>query len=770
MNAPTTLLRSLILGFVLWIGVPLAGAPLVGMLGVSAAQAQTISAISVSGNQRVDKPTIVSFLALRVGQTATRSLINDSIDSLFQSGLFAQVDVDMSGSTLVVKVTENPIISSVLFRGNTSLTDERLSGLVDLTSLGVYSEASVQRGVRSIELAYEKDGYTGVDVSTDIEVQPNARVRVTFVIAEGDRSGIASISFIGNQSIGDWTLASVIKTRQSNLMSWLLRDDLFDQDKIDVDAELIRLHYANNGYPDAQVLSAVAEFDAERNAYYVTFTIEEGDYYRFGDVNIETSVPDIDTVALQREIRMRPGNRYSLADVQSSSQDMALAAAAQGFSFVEVRPRIDRDIANKTFSVTFLVDNGPRLYVERINIFGNNKTRDFVIRREFEFSEGDPFNRSLLAKGQAGLEKLQLFSQVQVSLEPGSASDQVVVNVVVKEVSSGNYGLTAGLSTDEGVLGELSLTERNFLGRGQFLRVAIGATTASRTFEFSFTEPRFMGLKIATGIDLYRRMADEGTYTYGTESTGGQLRATLPVFDGLNVTGYIGAESKTFTDATLPAAPIYATGTLNKIFVGYRLTMVDVDNEQRPSQGFTGQFSQEYIGVDHNLIKTEVKGKYYYPLMPDLDVVGSVRGQAGIINDFSGLGVNPNETFSLGSQLVRGFAGNGYGPRQVGTGDPLGATEYIGVSAEIEFPIPVLPESLGLRGAVYADAAYVGGASIGGGAVVGSGTAVPVRSSVGASIVWDSPFGPLRGNFSQILSADAADETQVFQLTLTSLF
>jgi len=767
MDVRNSLLRSLILGLFLWIGAPLAGGPVAGLFGVTAAQAQTVTSISVSGNKRVDQSTIVSFLALRVGQASSRSLINDSIDSLFQSGLFSEVDVHMSGSTLVVAVTENPIISSVLFRGNDKLTDERLAGLVDLTTLGVYSDAAVQRGVRSIELAYEKDGFTGVTVSPGIEVLANERVRVTFNVVEGDRSGIASIAFVGNQAIGDWTLASVIKTRQSNLMSWLLRDDLFDQDKIDVDAELIRLHYANNGYPDAEVLSAVAEFDAERNAYYVSFTISEGEMYRFGDVNVETSISDIDTAVLQREIRMRPGDRYSLADVQKSTQEMALAAASQGFSFAEVRTRIDRDIANNTFSLTFLVDNGARLYVERINIFGNNKTRDFVIRRAVEMSEGDPFNRSLLAKGQSELESLQLFSQVQVSLEPGSASDQVIINIVVKEMASGSYGVTAGLSTDEGVLGELSLTERNFLGRGQFLRVAIGATTSSRTFEFSFTEPRFMGLKVATGIDVYRRVVDAGTFTYGTESTGGQVRVGLPIFDGLNLTGFVGAESKLFTPGDVPPPP-YATGTLNKIFVGYRLTLVDVDNEQRPSEGFTAQLSQEYVGVDHNLIKTEVSGKYYYPLLPDVGVVGSLRGQAGIINDFSGAGVNPNETFSLGPKLVRGFAGNGFGPRDTFNGDPLGATEYVGVSAEIEFPIPMLPESLGLRGAVWADAAYVGGASLG--PAIGSGVGVPVRSSVGASVVWDSPFGPLRGNFAQILSSDPADQTQVFQLTLTSLF
>ena len=770
MIARAKLIPSLVLGMLLILGGPLMPSQISGLLGVEAAYAATVRSITVTGNERVDDSTVVSFLALRKGQNATSSKIDESIDALYQSGLFASVSVSMSGSTLRIVVKENPIVSSVLFEGNKKFSDAKLSDMIETSSRGVYTEAAVAQDARNIELAYDQAGFNSVSVTSRTEIGENARIKLTFLINEGDRASIAKINFTGNQSIGDAQLKAILRTHESHLLSWLFRDDVYDEDKLNVDSELVRLYYADRGFPDAQVLSAVADFDADRNAYFINFTIDEGERYEFGTIDIETSIVGLDANALRSSIRTHEGRRYSLTSLQRTAADMSRDSAHQGYSFAEVRPRLDRDVEAKRFNVTYLVDEGARLYVERINVFGNTRTRDFVIRREFEFAEGDPFNRTFLAAGRDALQALGFFSRVQVNVEQGTATDRVVINVVVEEKSTGSWGGGASYSPQTGFGAELSLEETNFLGKGQKLKLAIGGTLSSRTYDFSFTEPKFMGLDISAGIDAYRRTVDEGKpYNYGTDSTGFQFRVGAPVVDKLSASVFAGFDQTTYTD-TDANAPTYITGlggAVNKAFVGYTLNYTDVDNQISPSEGYALNLTQQYVGIDHNLLKTEVKGRYYIPVLPDHGVVASIKGQAGIINELGGGSVHPTEAFVPGPQLIRGFKSHGYGPKN-GT-NALGVSEYVAVSAEVEFPLPVVPEAYGLSGAVWADAAYLGASGLDG-SLITSGNGVQTRTSIGASILWDSPLGPLRGDFAHVLDKDAADDTQVFALTIQTLF
>lgn len=773
------LLHSLILALAIVFAAPLAGfgGP---VFGIQAAQAQTVSRIAVDGNKRIDDSTVKSYLTIQVGDQASSSKINSSIDSLYKSGLFSNVSVRYSGGTLYVKVAENPVVASVLFRGNQRFSDKELLSMVDLASRGVFTNDRLSRDEQSIKLAYQKIGYKSVSVNAKTDVLPNSRVRVTFVIDEGNRAGVAAINFTGNNSFSAGQLRGVIHTKQTGWLSWLFRDDTFSQDNLEVDKELLRLFYANHGFPDAQI-SAVGEFDASRNAYFVNFTVSEGERYKFGHIGIETSIDGLNTDALKSDIKTYKGDDYSAKKLQDTSQEMAASAAGQGFSFADVRPRVDRDIANHVFNITYLVDNGPRVYVQRINIVGNTKTRDFVIRREIPFAEGDPFNRSLLQKAKSDIENLDYFSNVDVSTEPGNAPDKVIINVAVTEKSTGSYGASVGYSTKDGVLGSLSLTERNFLGRGQFLKVSVGASQTGKTYDFSFTEPRFMGLKVSSGIDLYKRVSDETTSSYfGTDAIGGRLRLGMPITDNVNLTTYVGYENKKTSDNKapfsqwMPGAGTPSEKTMNKGFVGYNLTYSTLDDKKNPTTGLIASLNQEYAGLDHNFLQTQVNARYFMPVIDGSGMVASVRAKAGIINDFSGKGVLPSEAFHSGSGLVRGFAPNGLGPRTENTVngtpssyEPIGSTGYAGLSAELEFPMPVLPETYGIKGAVWADMGYISGTPWHG---LSDATTQKLRSSVGASIIWDSPFGPLRGDFAKVITKDKLDETQMFQLTMQSLF
>ncbi len=664
---------------------------------------------------------------------------------------------------------QQPLVGSVLFEGNSGFSDAQLLVMVNAAARGTFTEASLAADVETIRQAYVGKGFIGVQVATRLEAVEGGRTRIVFVINEGQRTGIAAINFAGNNSISSGTLKSIIRTRETHLLSWLFRDDAFSQDQLQVDSQLIERYYMNHGYPDVNVTSAVGEYDASRNAYFVNFTINEGERYRIGQVNVETSIPGLDANALRSTIRTGQGSTYSLASLQRSQEDMAFEATARGYAFADVRPRIDRDIANSTFNVTYLVDEGARLYVERINITGNTKTRDAVIRRELSFGEGDPFNRSMVQRGRSAIERLGFFSAVNVDMRPGSAADKVIINISVEEQSTGDYGITAGYDSNSGLLGEVSVTERNFLGRGQYVRAAIGASESGQSYDFSFTEPRFMGLNISSGVDVYHRIVNETeSNIYGTTATGGQVRFGLPVTRDLNVSLFTGVEQKVLVDEEAPNSVVFdvdVQDTYNKAWIGYSLNYNTLDDRRRPTEGFIASFTQQYIGWDHNLLKTEARARYFMPLMPDYGVVGSVRGQAGIINSFDGP-VSPLEAFRASSGIVRGFQGGGLGPR-TGT-ELLGYTGYIAASAEIEFPIPVLPETYGIRGAVWADAALIDGS---GSNLVPTPGSVDenFKSSVGASVIWDSPFGPLRGDFAYVLNKATDDKTQVFSLTIQQL-
>lgn len=664
---------------------------------------------------------------------------------------------------------QETLVSAVLFEGNRGFTDAQLLAMVDVAARGTVTDARLAADVESIRLAYVSKGYSNARVSARQEPTEAGRVRVVFEISESERAGIAGINFAGNNAFDAGTLKSVIKTRETHILSWLFRDDSYSEEQLAFDRELIRLYYANRGYPDAVVTSAVAEYDAARNGYFISFTISEGDKYEFGDVSIETSIPGLNADALTGTIRTRQGSRYSLADLEKTQADMAFEATAQGFAFADVRPRLDRDIATNTFRVTYLVDLAPRIYVERINITGNNKTRDFVIRRELGFAEGDPFNRSLVQRGKTAVEALGFFERVDISMEPGSAADKVVINIAVTEGSTGDYGATVGFASDVGILGEVSITERNFLGRGQYVRAALGASASGKSFDFSFTEPRFMGLRLSSGFDVYHRIIDESaTNFYGSTATGGQVRFGLPITRDVSTTLFTGVETKSFADVSAPFSSFVASGAvMNKAWVGYTLTYNGLDDVKTPTEGLYATLTQQYVGWDFNYLKTEAKARFFMPLLEDSGIVGSLRGQAGIINAFSGT-VSPLEAFHHGPSLVRGFEARQFGPRFGASGEMIGTTMYAAASAEVEFPIPVLPESYGLRGAVWADAAWIGGVA-GGFAPTATSVDNPFKSSVGASIIWHGPFGPLRGDVGYVISKATDDKTQIFQLTIQGL-
>ncbi|WP_441236454.1 outer membrane protein assembly factor BamA [Bradyrhizobium sp. 930_D9_N1_4] len=821
------------------------GAPVVAPIGAafvsSSAVAQTVQSISVEGNRRVEVETIRSYFRPGPGGRLDQGAIDDGLKALIETGLFQDVRINRgAGGQIVVSVVENPVIGRIAFEGNKKIKDEQLTTEVQSKARGTFSRAMVQSDTLRIAEIYRRSGRYDVRVTPEIIEQPNNRVDLVFTVEEGSKTGVKSIEFVGNSAFSSYRLRDIIKTHESNLLSFLASNDIYDPDRVEADRDLIRRFYLKNGFADVQVVAALTEYDPDKKGFNVTFKIEEGSQYRVGTVDFRSSIPNFDPTALRAYSRVNVGALYNVESVEKSVEEMQIEASRRGYAFAVVRPGGDRNFEAHTVSVVFNVDEGPRTYIERINVRGNSRTRDYVIRREFDISEGDAYNRALVDRAERRLKNLDYFKTVKITTEPGSSSDRVVLIVDLEEKSTGDFSISGGYSTTDGALAEVSVSERNLLGRGLFAKASVTYGQYARGYSLSFVEPYLLDYRVALGLDLYQREQLSNSYiSYGTKTLGFsprlgfslredlalqlrysvyQQQISLPYYlancnnvvgsaafnpspafvnanggvPDLSSTGGLGCYSD--GEASLPVRKELANGKTLTSALGYTLTYNTLDNNKNPTDGLLVDFRQDFAGVggDVSYLKTVVDAKYYAPLVSD--IVGLVRVQSGMLNKIGSQDLRMLDHFQMGPNLVRGFAPNGIGPRDLnpfGTQDALGGTKYWGASLELQMPFWFLPKEVGLKGAVYADAGglfdYQGpttwsvtnemtttknsncvGSTINPptagtctGLVYDNGNVV--RSSVGVGLIWQSPFGPLRFDYAVPLTKGKYDRTQEFR-------
>ncbi len=670
--------------------------------------------------------------------------------------------------------------------------------------------------------------------------QPNNRVDLIFEITEGQKTGVKQIEFIGNNAYSSYRLKDVIKTHESNILSFLGGNDVYDPDRVESDRDLIRRYYLKHGFADVQVVAALTEYDPDKKGFLVTFKIDEGQQYRVASVNFASSIATLDGNSLASFSQVYVGSLYNAEALEKSVENMQIEASRRGYSFAVVKPRGDRNFEAHTVSITFAIDEGPRVYIERINIHGNTRTRDYVIWREFDISEGDAYNRALVDRSERRLKNLDFFKTVKITTEPGSSSDRVVLNVELEEKSTGDFSVSGGYSTTDGALAEVSISERNLLGRGLYAKASVTYGQYARGLTLSFVEPYLLDYRVAAGIDVfYREQLPSPYLSYGTKTVGFsprlgfglredlslQLRyslyrqeVTLPgQLDNCNnltppnptglpfnptpsyINQVLGGNDPTGNtqaglypgclgdgESSLPVRQELVNGATITSSVGYSLTYNTLDNNKNPTDGLLVDWKQDFAGVggDVTYLKSAVDGKYYAPLVSD--IVGLIHVQGGILNHVGDQQLRMLDQFQMGPNLVRGFAPNGIGPRDLtfypftGTGDAIGGTKYWGASAELQMPFWFLPKEVGLKGAVYADAGSLWGyqgpttwAATGeiNGLVNGSpckcGMAFDdtnlVRTSVGVGLIWASPFGPLRFDYAIPLTKGKYDIVQEFR-------
>ncbi|MEQ9706219.1 MAG: outer membrane protein assembly factor BamA [Roseitalea porphyridii] len=761
------------------------GAAAVSVLTTASAQAAVVTSISVRGNQRVSEQTIADFVGYRSGRNYSGSDINDAVRALFRSGLFANAAVVTSGSTLVVTVEEYATVNQVLFQGNRRLDDDRLRNVVELTPRSRFEQAILDADVEAIVEAYSRTGRSDVTVNASVVDLGENRVNVIFQILEGDRTKIARINFTGNNAFGDRRLQAVISTKASNPLSWLTRNDVYDDQRLAADEEALRRFYFNRGYADFRIISSSAEVDPSTGNIVINIEVDEGDRYTFGNIEIDSTVTGADTNALARTISTRSGSVYSAREVEDTLIAMSERLAGAGFPFAEVTPVGNRNFDNRTIDVTYIVDQGQRAFIERIEIVGNTRTRDYVIRREFDVSEGDAFNQVLIRRAQRRLEALDFFSTVRISTRPGSSPDRVIVVVQVEDKSTGEFGAGVGYATggeNEGVNLEGSISERNFLGRGQAIRIGIGGSTSSRTYNLSFTEPYFLGYRVSATFGLYQNRNDLGDYE--RTSTGGSVSFGLPLTDDLTANvGYNyqrDVYSADGTDCTdLPGdpdancgAPAFVQGRIVsgqariKSSVIYGLVYNTIEDRNDPRDGLFMRVNQEVAGLggDARFIRTTADASYYMTLAEDAELIGLLRGGAGNVTGL-GQSVEGFDQFEMSARRLRGFAFNGIGPRDA-AGNFIGGKTYFNATAELQFPLPALPRDLGFKGAVFADAATLFGSDVAG----AQNTNLEWRASAGLSVIWQSPFAPLRFDYAWPLVKEPQDDEQRFNFSVSTAF
>jgi outer membrane protein insertion porin family len=797
----------------------------------SPAVAQSVPSIQVEGNRRVEVETVRSYFRPDSGGRLDQAQIDDGLKALIETGLFQDVKITQTNGRVLVAVIENPVIGRLAFEGNKKVKDEQLSAEIQSKPRGTLSRPMVQSDAQRIADIYRRSGRYDVRVTPEFIEQPNNRVDLVFTIVEGSKTGVKSVDFIGNNAYSSYRLKDIIKTHESNLLSFLGSGDVYDPDRVEADRDLIRRFYLKNGFADVQVVAALTEYDPDKNGFLVTFKIEEGQQYRVASVEFQSSIATLDPNTLHSFSRVSVGSLYNGEALEKSVEEMQIEASRRGYAFAMVRPRGDRNFEAHTVSIVFTVDEGPRSYIERIDIRGNTRTRDYVIRREFDLSEGDAYNRALVDRAERRLKNLDFFKTVKLVTEPGSSSDRVILIVDLEEKSTGDFSISGGYSTTDGALAEVSISERNFLGRGLFAKASVTYGQYARGASLSFVEPYLLDYRVALGLDVsYREQLANDYVSYSTTTLGFsprlgfalredlslQLRyslyqqsITLPsilnncnnlagpaffptptyistVLGGVDPTGnaQAGLLPGCLSDgeSSLPVRQELANGATWTSSLGYSLNYNTLDNNKNPTDGLLIDFKQDFAGVggDVSYLKSAIDAKYYTPLVAD--IVGVIHAQGGMLNSM-GSQLRMLDQFQMGPNLVRGFAPNGIGPRDLtfypytGSGDALGGTKYWGVSAELQMPFWFLPKEVGLKGAVYADAGslwdYQGPTSWTATGEVNSPTCPTcgmqyddsniIRTSVGVGLIWQSPFGPLRFDYAVPLSKGKYDIVQQFK-------
>ncbi len=730
----------------------------------------TIEEIRIEGSQRIEPASVRSYMGLNPGDTFNAVELDRGLKALFDTGLFADVTFRREGSTLVVSIVENPIINRLAFEGNKRIDDEVLQSETELRSRIVYTRTKVQNDVKRILDLYRRSGRFAAVVEPKVIQLEQNRVDLVFEIDEGPTTGIKSINFIGNREFSDGTLRGEIVTQETAFWRIFTATDTYDPDRLSFDRELLRRFYLREGYADFRVVSAIAELTPDREGFILTFTVEEGEEYTFGKIDVITSLRNLDPDVLRSRVVTEEGDTYNADEIEESITNLTEAVGDLGYAFVDIRPRVDKDVENRIINLTYDIQEGPKVFVERIEIEGNERTLDEVIRREFRLVEGDAFNATKLRRSRQRVQNLGFFRTVTVDTEEGSQDDRSVVRVAVEEQPTGDLTFGAGFSTTVGPVGNVAIRERNLLGRGQDLRLSLTISGDRSELDLSFTEPYFLGKDLSAGVDAFRVQQDQSESSFNETVTGGGLRAGYDVFEDLRQVWRYTAKYQQIQDIDNDASLLVQDqeGSRFVSSLSQELTWNRLDSRINPSDGYAISLTTEVAGLggDSFYSKNNIKAAYYLPVFEN--VVFSVTGIGGYM---TGLGqpTRVSDRFFIGGPTFRGFKFAGIGPRdQANQNDALGGKYYYVGTAETSFPLG-LPEEFQIKGRLFAEAGALWGLDKNGVNVNEDDESSP-RLTLGLGVSWNSPLGPFVVDFGVPIIKEDFDKEELFRFSVGTRF
>lgn len=745
--------------------------PLIALLFVLPAFAEPITAIRVQGNTRVEASTITSYIPFKVGEEFDPAQTSRIIRSLYATGLFANVEVTENAGQILIKVVENPMVNKVAFEGNKEIDSKRLREMVQMKPRSIYTPAKAQADIQTLQAAYRTRGRYTATIDAQLIQRDQNRVDVVYAIHEGPVVKISQINFVGNKKLSDGTLSDVIATRPSAWWRFLSGRDKYDPARIEVDKDLIRRHYLSRGFADVQVTSAVAELNRARNAFVITYTIFEGPQYDFGKVNLKLNAEaeGLNLKDFQPLVTEKQGDLFNAERVEKTTDALIDALGNKGFAFLDVKPDYVRNEAARTMDVTFAITPGPRVYVNRINIEGNTRTRDYVIRREMRLAEGDAFSADKIKRSQDRLTYLGFFEDAKVTKSETDQPDRVDLDVKVKEQSTGEFNVGAGYSTFDGILATADVQERNFLGKGQNVAVRLAVSQRQQNFNIGFTEPYFMNRELAAGFDVFNERTDyQSESSYNQENTGGDLRLGFSLNEFTKDTVKLGYKDTKISGVGALASSLVKRdeGSKNSAFLSNTWSYDNRDSYLQPTRGHRVQLTTEYSGFggSNEYLRGLLSGSQHYSLADDWTLSLGARG--GYVYDM-GTRLPIYENFMGGGNDMRGFEYGGLGPRDRVTGDALGGKAMVGNNVELNFPLTSALQELGVNGILFSDGEWVGQFDEPTSVVQ---TSDVYRISAGAGVFWRSPIGPLRLEFGFPLQKAKEDKTQIFNFSVGSRF
>lgn len=737
------------------------------------AQSYSFSNVVIEGNDRVDATTVLSHAGIGQGQTLTTGQLNDAYQRLVNSGLFEKVELQPQGSTLKIVVKEMPMVSVVDLQGNKRLKDERLKDLVKSKARNVFNPATAEADAAAIAEAYRTEGRLAASVTPKLIRRSDNRVDLVFEIVEGKVVEVERLSFVGNRAYSDRRLRQVLDTKQAGLLRQIIGRDTFVAERLELDKQLLKDFYLSRGFIDVDVTDATGEISAERDASFVTFTVQEGQQYRIGTVNTTSSVEGVDAVEFASVQKLRSGSVYSPALIENNIARMENLALKKGLNFVRVEPVLTRNEETQTLDIEFVLSKGERVFVERIDIEGNTTTLDQVIRRQFRTAEGDPFNPREIRQAAERIRALGYFGDANVEAAPGAAADQVVVNVDVEEKPTGSLNIGGSYSVGSGAGLTFGFSEDNFLGRGQ--KVGVDVTTGADTVDSSitFVEPALLGRDLKLKFGAFYKTSNYADAFYDTKQIAISPALEFPISEF----GRLELRYRVFNDAVKNVDPASSTiltaeaiGSPIGSSIGYSYSYDNKIGGLNPNSRVLLRFSQDFAGVggDVNYLKSEGLGVLETKILNEEVTLRAIFEGGAVVTTGSYTSRVTDRYF--GNDKIRGFEANGIGPRDL-TGpaneDALGGNMFAVARFEADFPLG-LPEEYGIKGGAFLDVGSVWGLDDTLGNTIDD--SAKLRSAVGLSVLWDTPLGPLRFNFSKALKKETYDKEQSFDLTISTKF